>query len=115
MDKYNKKRYYALGLYCIYVLIITSMYNLSLEIIGRLDHVFSNTVFVTSIAMIFFLFFFILMIRKTGYELALFGFTTKNWLKYSMESLLFSIVFCALLTLLKWYLVAHYSRFSDLP
>lgn len=114
MENYDQKRHYALGVYCVYILIISSLYDLSLEIIGHLDHVFSSTVFVTSIAMLFFLVFFILMIRQTGYPLSLFGFTTRNWFKYSVESILFSIVFCALLTLLKWYLITHIPIFESL-
>lgn len=106
MDSHDPKKYSALGVYCVYTLTVLSCYNLFLEILVRLDDTSSDTVYATWIVIVFFLTLFAIMIRKTGYPLSVFGFTTRNWLKYCTESILFSIVFCILL-LLKWYLITY--------
>jgi membrane protease YdiL (CAAX protease family) len=103
----------ALGVYCIYILIMLSIYNLLIEVLAVLGSSADDTVYVTSVALLVFLGLFITMIKNTGYPLKTFGFNTRNWFKYILEAIGFSLLFCAFMTLIKWYMIVKLPLFSE--
>lgn len=108
------KKHYALGVYCVYILIVTGIYNLTMELFTKLAHAFESTTIITAISLFIYTVLFMRMIKKTGYPLEVFGFTTKNSLRLTLEAICISIIFCFIITLLKWYLISYTEMFSGL-
>ena len=108
------KKHYALGVYCIYILMVTGIYNLTMELFTKLSDAFQSTTIITAISLVIYTLLFVRMIKKTGYPLEIFGFTTKNALRLTIEAVIISILFCFLITILKWYLINSTDIFSSL-
>lgn len=110
--QFDNQREYALSVYCIYMLIILSLYNLSMEFVSYFQHIEKSSTIMTSLVMIIFVLLFVRMVKTTGYPLSLFGFTLKKWKKYVIESILFSVLFCLFITFLKWLCLQNMSIFA---
>lgn len=57
----------------------------------------------------------VLLMKQSGYPMSLFGFTTKNWRRATIESLLFTIPFLIVISLYKWALVHFDPSFAGKP
>ncbi len=108
------KRHNALGVYCVYILIATSIFDLTIEVTGRISNAFHTSTFFTGVSMVIYSLFFARMIKKTGYSLKTFGFTTERLPRYMLESVVLSIIFCFIITGFKWILISYTESFSHL-
>ena len=57
----------------------------------------------------------ILLVKTSGFPLAFYGLTLKNWKKNAYESALFTLPVLLLMTLVKWTLISTVPEFKNLP
>lgn len=112
-DITESKRYYALGVFCIYSIFALTLFDYVILLTRSLEsfEAFRITLFV---ATLLFAFFFFRMIRKTGFPLKMFGITLRHAKLSVIESVFFSILVCLFILLLKWLLITYDDTFSHL-
>ena len=109
------QRRVALSRFTIYMLILLPIYNIFIELIDT-QLILSNlpTTFITSTELVFFAGILYAMIHQMKLPLALFGFNLNNAKKNIYESLVWSLIFCFILLLFKWFLINYVSSFAGL-
>ena len=113
--KQTTKKTITLVEYVVIGCILTYLYLLSIHAMRYIDFVDDQTTYcnlvITSIASIVLFF----LILKLPYPISLFGFNTNRWRRYVVESIIFSILFNAFITGVKWLLIKNVPVFHHLP
>ncbi len=105
----------ASGILLSYALGLLSTFSLSLGVLTYLDIQYRQTVYSTIFALIFFGIFLTMMVLKTKQPLTLFGFNLNRWKYNTFESIIYSILFCVLITLIKWILTITITPLEKIP
>jgi hypothetical protein len=104
----------ALATFCIYTVFAFSIADYVLLVARLLTRALPFMIITSSLIIVSSCFFYF-MIKKTKYPLSLFGLTFKNSKTAIIESVVFSIAICAILTFLKWVLITKTSLFTHEP
>ena len=109
------RNYIAVSIVLTYSLLLLSIYALIIGVMNRLDVKYGETIATTCFALAFFGIFLFIMVLHTKEPLSLFGFNLNNWPRYIVQTIVYSIMFCILITLLKWYITESVLALRDIP
>jgi CRP-like cAMP-binding protein/membrane protease YdiL (CAAX protease family) len=108
MAKEHMSRFivYVLFLVFVYVFVIQTVTILKLNLLSS-SLISIPILILFGIAML-------LMMKKSGYPMRMYGFTLENWRSSLTESFLFTLPILVALVALKWLLIRHVTAFSSL-
>ncbi len=109
-----ERRCKALGLYGVFGVSLLSLYAMTLEVM-RFYNMYHSTIYTTITALIVFGAALVWMVLLMPYPLRYFGFTLKNWRHDLIEATWVSLVFCLIITLIKWSASHTFTAVSQLP
>ena len=104
----------VVGTFAINIIAMTSLYAVALQVLQKLKSFFSNSTLVTIFVLLGFCYFIFNMMMKSGYPLATFGLTLKNWKKSLFESILFTLPILGIIVLIKFYVITFNPEFSKI-
>lgn len=105
----------ALSIYVVYCIVLLSIYVIVLQYMRFFEIKYHDTALVNAAALIFFGVFLYDMLRRMHFPMAWFGFNLYRWKFYLFEAIVYSILFCILITGIKWVLITQISVFHGIP
>ncbi len=100
----SKKRV-AIGILMVSMFYVLSLYALSLSTLTALKQYLPNTTAISLALIVIVATVLFLSLKKSGYGLQHYGFTTKDWRPACKEAILFTIPFLIFILLLKWIFI----------
>lgn len=106
---------FAMSIFSIRVLIILSVYALSLSFIEKSKKFLPSTTVLSLVLILIFAAVMISIIQQSGYPKSKYGLTLNNAAKNFYEGILFSIPIMALIVLIKWLVISNVASLSHFP
>lgn len=103
----------AMSIYLVFTSTLLGIFNLSIELVQQVFKFTSSTTYGTILTLFFFTVMFIAMIIKMQLPWRFFGFRLGNLKKDIPEALLWTILFCVFLLLLKFWLITQFLLFKN--
>lgn len=103
----------AIGILMVGMFYIMSLYTMSLSILSNLKEYLPNQAAISSVFIFIVCVVLFYAIKRSGYPLENYGFTTKNWRPACIEAILLSIPFMAGQLLLKWVMITYFTGFKQ--
>lgn len=107
------KRYAAMSRFLIYTLLLWAGYNLVLDVVSRITQQIIHTEIVSAALLVVFATGNFFMLKQSGYSFSFYGITLENWKASLKESLIWTFLFMAVLTGLKWILITTVPEFQS--
>jgi CRP-like cAMP-binding protein len=105
----------AAGGFIIYTITLLTIYILTANAAAKIASDAIATTLITGPFIIIYSLGFSMMMQHSHYPLSFFGFNLVNWHKNIIESVTWTLIFCAVLTLLKFILISTIPIFSTIP
>lgn len=105
----------AMGTFTCTALLIACGYSFLLRITAPLIEKAASSSLVTTPVMLLTCVAMLVLMRRTGYPLSLFGLSTRDWLKHSLQALWWTLPVLVAMTLGKWVAISLVERYADLP
>ncbi|WP_162264091.1 cyclic nucleotide-binding domain-containing protein [Legionella waltersii] len=96
---------YIMSIFSIRMLILLSVYALSLNLIVISKHYLPNANFISVSMILVYVVVLFSIVRQSSYPLSFYGFNKENLFKNCSEAILYSIPIMGLILLLKWWLI----------
>lgn len=105
----------ATGSFIVYILTLFSVYVLCSQLLTLISGSTAATTFLTAPLIVVYSVAFFIMMKRSGYPLSYYGFNLNNWRATLQQTLIWTSVFCIVLTLIKWLLINHLPLFKGIP
>jgi len=104
-----------LSLYIVYTFVLVAVYDLSASVIHRINQNARVTTFFTVGALLFYGVVFSFMIKQMRLPLRIFGFSMENWKPKLFWTVIYSILFCLFMLLVKYIIITYATQFQTFP
>jgi CRP-like cAMP-binding protein len=105
----------VIGNFAVNIIVITTLYALSVQLLQKFKSQMSNSTVVTILVLTLFFYFIVSMMIKSGYPLKTFGLTLDHWKKIVLTSFLLSLPFLAVIVAIKFCIIRFHPHFQHLP
>ena len=109
------KSHIAMGNLLIHTIMMMTIYVLSVNLLSEFATSSVATTILTAPLIIAYALISLLIIKRSGYPFSFFGFTLHNWRKQTIQTLLWTLLFCFGITLLKLNLIIFVPALQHLP
>lgn len=107
--------YMTVSIVLTYALALLSIYALIIGVMNHFEIRYQETIISSCFALGFFGAALFIMLLHTKQPLSLFGFNLNNYRKNSIEAVIYSILFCIVITFSKWYVTEKIPALHHLP
>ncbi|HHF7347913.1 TPA: cyclic nucleotide-binding domain-containing protein [Legionella feeleii] len=106
---------YVMSIFFIRVLILLSLYALSLNLIEKSEGYFSSTTIPSLAIIVIFTLVAFSVVKKSGSPYSFYGITRKDAAKNFFEGILFTIPILMMIVFIKWLLITHIPSLNNFP
>lgn len=106
---------YVMSIFSVRMLILLSLYTLSLNIIEASQRYFQSRTLISVGLILVFVFVLFSIVRSSGYPLSFYGFRADNLYKNILEAILYSIPVMLLILIGKWLAIFMEPAFNHIP
>lgn len=109
------KEKYIMSIFSIRMLVLVSLYALSLNLLEKGQQYLADSSIESMVLIIIYALVVFSIIRKSEYPLSFYGLTRRNWQKYALESVLFTLPLLAAVLLIKWLVITYIPSAQHFP
>lgn len=110
-DLQHEKARNAMSRFMISVLVLLSFYVIAMQFMAGLKASAATTSYINIPFMIFLVVPLLIMMKKSGYPMRVYGLTFKNWKIASLEAIVFTLPFLIIILAYKWVLITRAPEF----